>query len=512
MHNDEPTLLDTLDRGPLIREVGEAVATCAPPQVFGVHGDWGLGKTSFLHQVQWYLTGDCPQQPDAAAEEASERKIDGGRHGETIQAVWFDAWRYQNEDAPIVALLHEMRAQLSWRSRAVDSASRSVEVAVRGALLSMSELTKKIGIQYSSFRQANREWESENLASVLPSHTLREHLQKAIEQLLPEKQKNGASPRLAVFIDDVDRCEPEAAYRLLEGLKIYLTLDNCVFVLGMNQKAIEEAIATRMGTDARRMEKVIEEAIEQRMKADARRDTRRMEIDDSRTVRAAAYMEKLCQNVWRLPAVREPDQVLYGLLAETIGSETVRERIKRAVQGHRCLPPNPRRLKGLANLLGRFSSRLPIREGAPDDEAVTRRRKKGHIERSRSAREGEQNDEDAILEAQLLVIVAYVYQFHHDLYVRWEAEPGLYDRIREWCEGSDTDLPFLAPLVLPNRKVDPDSMERTTPPQDEADVDTESTYPDPTEAGVFWIQPLILALGNEVESSRFGRYLHGTPA
>ena len=79
-----------------------------------------------------------------------------------------------------------------------------------------------------------------------------------------------------------------------------------------------------------------------------------MEIDDSRTVRAAAYMEKLCQNVWRLPAVREPDQVLYGLLAETIGSETVRERIKRAVQGHRCLPPNPRRLKGLANLLGGF--------------------------------------------------------------------------------------------------------------------------------------------------------------
>ena len=324
----------------------------------------------------------------------------------------------------------------------------------------MEELTKKIGFQYSRFQQANREWEAENLASVLPSHTLREHLQKSIEILLrnlPRKPKNGASRRLAVFIDDIDRCEPEAAYRLLEGLKIYLTLDNCVFVLGMNQKTIEEAIAQRM------------------------------KIDDSRTVRAAAYMEKLCQNVWWLPAVREPDQVLYGLLAKTIENKAVREWIKRAVQGHRCLPPNPRRLKGLANLLGRFSSRLLIREDTPDDEA-------------------------AILEARLLVIVAYVYQFHHDLYVRWEAEPGLYDRIREWCERSGTDLPFLAPLFLPNRKVDPGSTERTTPPQDEADVDTESTYPDPTEAGVFWIQPLILALGNEVDPSRFKRYLHGAPA
>ena len=463
MHNDEPTLLDALDRGPLIREVGEAVATCVPPQVFGVHGDWGLGKTSFLHQVQWYLTRDCPQQPGAAAKDA-KRKIDGGRHRKTIQAVWFDAWRYQNEDAPIVALLHEMRAQLSWRSRAVRRVTRSFQVEVQAALLSMDDLTKKIAIPHSRLRQAEREWKSENLASVLPSHTLREHLQKAIGQLLPRGRKNGASPRLAVFIDDLDRCEPEAAYRLLEGLKIYLTLDNCVFVLGMNQKAIEEAIAQRMGTDARRME-----------------------VDDNRTVRAAAYMEKLCQNVWRLPAVREPDQMLYGLLAKTIESEAVREWIKRAVQGHRCLPPNPRRLKGLANLLGRFSSRLPSREGAPDDEA-------------------------AILEAQLLVIVAYVYQFHHDLYVRWEAEPDLYDRIREWCEGSDPDFPFLARLVLPNRKVYPGSTERTTPPQDEVDIGTESTYPDPTEAGVFWIQPLILDLGNEVDPSRFKRYLHGTSA
>ena len=71
MHNDEPTLLDALDRETLIREVGEAVATCGPPQVFGVHGDWGLGKTSFLHQVQWYLTGDCPQQPGAAVKEVN---------------------------------------------------------------------------------------------------------------------------------------------------------------------------------------------------------------------------------------------------------------------------------------------------------------------------------------------------------------------------------------------------------------------------------------------------------
>ena len=98
----------------------------------------------------------------------------------------------------------------------------------------MEEVTKKIGFQYSKFRDANREWEVKNLATSLPSHTLREHLREAVGRLLPRPKKGGPQPRLAVFIDDVDRCEPEAAYHLLEGLKIYLTLDNCVFILGMN--------------------------------------------------------------------------------------------------------------------------------------------------------------------------------------------------------------------------------------------------------------------------------------
>ena len=481
LHNDEPALLDTLERVPLIEEVGEAVARSTPPQVFGVHGDWGLGKTSFLHQVQWYLTGECPQQPEAATRDLERRaRAEGaaatqrsGQHQAAVQVVWFDAWRYQNEEAPVVALLHEIRAQLSWRSRAAGATSRAAEVLTRGALLSLEELTKKIGFQYSKFRQVNREWESENLASVLPSHTLREHLCEAIRQLLAEGGDDGEARRLVVFIDDVDRCEPKAAYRLLEGLKIYLTLDNCVFVLGMNQKAIEEAIAQRMS---------------------ASNDGRPQEASDGygeSAMRAAAYMEKLCQNVWRLPAVRRPERVLSRLLEETVESEFVRELVGKGLEvprpgemagesRYQCLPPNPRRLKGLANLIGRLSPRLPSREAGLSDERM-------------------------VLETRLLLIVAYIYQFHHDLHVRWEADLGLYNRIHDWCEGAGETLPFESSLALPLMSSSPDAVEAGS------SREMGTTYPDPTQASVFWVQPLILHIGNEIAPQRFARYPHGEP-
>ena len=69
IHNDEPTLFDKLDRETLVQEVGDTIATCQPPHVFGVHGDWGLGKTSFLQQLQWYLSGECPQQGDMSRDD-----------------------------------------------------------------------------------------------------------------------------------------------------------------------------------------------------------------------------------------------------------------------------------------------------------------------------------------------------------------------------------------------------------------------------------------------------------
>ena len=468
MHNDEPTLLDVLDRKTLIEEVGEAVANCVPPQVFGVHGDWGLGKTSFLHQVQLYLTGNCPQQSEAEIKNAVTSQYERGKHKKAIRAVWFDAWRYQHDDAPVVALLQEMRAQLSWGHQVTKSVGRSTEVAVRGALLSMEELTKKIGFQYSKFSNANREWEAKNLAASLPSHTLREHLHKAIDQLLPTRKRGAPQPRLAVFIDDVDRCEAESAYLLLEGLKIYLTLDNCVFILGMNQKAVEDAIGSRMGMTPN--------------------DTKTAGPSDLEIKsRAAAYMEKLCQNVWRLPAVQDPGKVLHGLLVKTVKSDRIRDLIWDPVRDMRCLPPNPRRIKGLANLIGRLSSRLQTELNDLPTEV-------------NGLPEGP--DKEAAIKARILVIVAYIYQFHADIYVRWEAELDLYDKILDRCGGAESHISILNSLVLPTSK----GGKGTT---GEQPTGNESTYPDPTDTNVFWIQPLILQLGTEVPAEQFKPYLHG---
>ncbi len=418
-----------------------------------MHGDWGLGKTSFLHQVRWYLTGDNPQ---ALEEKNAPKKA---IHRERVQSIWFDAWRYHAEAVPVVALLQEMRAQLAQQGSKKLAVKRLSEVAFRGTLLSLDELTKKIGFQYAKFEQASRQWDAENLAATLPSESLRKNLQETIRLLLPEADKqegNEGTSRLVVFVDDLDRCEPEAAYRLLEGLKVYLTLDNCVFVLGLNQKAVEGAIANRLAgglTDE-----------------DARQDAQ---------ARAASYLEKICQNVWHLPIPDAPGQLLCELVAD--GGNVPSHQIgwlREVVGQRRCLPPNPRKLKGLANLVVRLFARLP-----------------SHIDEGRDnlGREAVQN----------LLMVAYIHQFHHDLYVRWQANPDdLYDAIGKWCRGGEPALDVLEALQLPVAPASggPEDAE------DEAGID-QNTFPDPTAANVFWIQDIVRDMSESAATALYATYL-----
>jgi hypothetical protein len=50
---------------------------------------------------------------------------------------------------------------------------------------------------------------------------------------------------LVVIIDDLDRCLPEVAVEILEAIKLFLDVDRCVFVLGINKELIADAIHVR---------------------------------------------------------------------------------------------------------------------------------------------------------------------------------------------------------------------------------------------------------------------------
>ena len=298
-YNDEPTLNDLLEREPLVVQLAEKIKECKPPYVFGLHGAWGSGKTSFLHQLQKNITGECPQSQDNSNNPGKTSK-----NCEFV-AIWFESWRYQHDKDPIVALLHEIRNQLEWKHKTWNAIKKTAEVTIRGGLMGLESLTKKIGISPSSVQKTGEQWEAQHHATPLPTHVIRSLLDESIQQVLSPARTDaakGKTRKLLILIDDLDRCEPEAAYRLLEGIKIYLNIPSCVFVIGMDRDVIELAVAKHVPIDEK----------------------------DAEALKCALvkeYIEKICQSFWRLPLITDPENKLSRWLTDLTKGKRKTKRI-----------------------------------------------------------------------------------------------------------------------------------------------------------------------------------------
>src|SRR6185369_10850509 len=212
--------------------------------------------------------------------------------------------------------------------------------------------------------------------------------------------------------------------------KNYLILPNCVFLLGMNQQVVTEAIGKIIGKNGN--------------EGDVR-------------LRAEAYLEKMCSNIWRLPFIKNPTNILKEWLSvstKDVGDSIIAEEAKLSIS---FLPPNPRRLKSLANLINRICEKLG---------AVTVADSETHLK---------------------ILVVAYIYQFNSELFQRWHYDPNFLSIISGWVntDSFDKDKEFyFQGLLLPTKL-------KFTVQEAAPIMECEGAYPDPTAPGIFWIAPLL---------------------
>lgn len=449
--DDLPTLDDKLDWDSELKRLSERIQRCPAPHVLGIHGDWGSGKTSFMRQLQWRLGGEPPRKdgsvtwPVGFGPSPEQKKL-----RKTIATIWFDAWRYQNEPVPVVALLQEMRRQMAGLPAVVEKFKKFGTIALRYTLDSLVDVGKAIGVEglpsAEKIEKLGERWEKEHHAESLPTDSIRGHLHETIKCLLPDAE----TARVVVFIDDLDRCNPKTAFRLLEGLKIYLSIPNCVFVLGMNERILIDAI---------------------REEVSAPKDT---SIDELK-LRASHYLEKICTDIHRLPLPSKPDELLTGWL----GDAEQRQALLVAMAGIRCLPPNPRRLKALVNQWARFAACVPF----PTE-----------------------NQQQNIWTVRVLV-VAYIHQFHRDLWERWHFNTDFWEEIKTWCTAGNPSasakLDWAGALKLIDKADSWDSQNQPI---------WTLGFVNPGDIDIFWISSLIRAHADALVASDFIPLLKGSGA
>jgi formylglycine-generating enzyme required for sulfatase activity len=310
---DLPTSEDALDFTPYVRTLAKVIRSpnTATPLTIGVFGTWGSGKTSLMHMVEEQL----PQES---------------------QKVWFDAWKYDKEEtlwrALLLQVLSEVRELVEAQEGDADNGAekalaslddleaslyRAVEREELGNLqVNWEQLLKGsletalhvgialvpgLRIAQAVVEGAGKKAATEDVGGLLKAierektKIYSEHVQ-SLEQFQDKFQwliKEYVQPpqgKLVVFIDDLDRCMPEKAIEVLEAIKLFLDVEGCVFLLGLDQDVVARGVELKY-----RELGLVEESAEQK----------RFVIDGTR------YLEKIIQLPFQIPPIERQDMATF---------------------------------------------------------------------------------------------------------------------------------------------------------------------------------------------------------
>ncbi len=447
--NDEWVVRDSLGHHTLAMHLGARIFECDPPYVIGIQGSWGSGKTSFLRKLWAYLGGET----DATGDDLQRWYPGWPPKIEDIHPIWFNPWHHQFESNPAVALLQEIRRSFSAGRKVGEEARKTLDMAIYSAMTVLHDLSSFLPkIDPKKIMDRGREYEAEHFSTPLSSQSFREFFEAAITQAM------GGRKRMVVFIDDLDRCEGDVTYRLLESLKLYLNAKNCIYVLALDQKHLEETVSRVLSTK-----------------------------EDHARYRPLAreYLGKMFQCQFLLPITRDMKPFIAETLNIDAGPFTVCLETKFALkkEGHselvnlldRNLPHNPRKVKGFIAgwklylyLLSQTAART--------------------------------------LNWRLATILTYLAQFEEPLYRKVEEAPAFFsDVIVPFCLTGAAPAPYsqlfdglqLAYGTLSSRPTfSPELTESFSPPfsqVDEPKIPGEPAAPSPA-ARVFWIADAVRTL------------------
>ncbi len=198
---------------------GAAVET-EDPLTIGVFGRWGTGKTSLMKLIK-----------QVVAEDYQEKGV----------GVWFNAWQYEKEEHLLIPLLAKINRELrrhTWEGELEIGSDKMIKVLV--SIISGLSVKGDVGVPFLSKIGINvslkeiitgiKEYDTDKIFTRSQYTDIYEELEN-----ITKKTK---IPRIVVFVDDLDRCQPDKAIELIEHIKLVLNQQGFTFILGVYEDII----------------------------------------------------------------------------------------------------------------------------------------------------------------------------------------------------------------------------------------------------------------------------------
>jgi|GEM_PF-2807843 len=186
-------------------------------QMIALYGEWGSGKTSLMKYIQ--------SQLDA---------------GNSFKTVFFPAWEMEKDNNLALSLLESIIGS----ENTINTTNIKTALLAIGRGLSVNIGPVKINCKDIIQSVENYKTRITDESSFIKINNFKNQYCDLEKNILEKVNRR----KLLVFIDDLDRCEPENVLDLLSAIKLFFTFSNrTIFICGLDEKAVDEAVKVKYG-------------------------------------------------------------------------------------------------------------------------------------------------------------------------------------------------------------------------------------------------------------------------
>jgi hypothetical protein len=232
-----PFLKDSFERKAVVESMVRLIEHLNGPFVIAIDSPWGTGKTTFLKMLRAQL----------------ER--------EKFACLHFNAWETDFAEDPLIAFMGEMDQLIksispneATRQESLDAAKRiagtvakrAIPAAIKVVTMGALDLTQEFE---RAIAEATGSLSIDAVEHYLKEKELIEEFHNQINLVLAIAKDHGKNLPVVIFVDELDRCRPTYAIKLLERIKHLFNVENAIFILALDKIQLSISIGAVYGNE-----------------------------------------------------------------------------------------------------------------------------------------------------------------------------------------------------------------------------------------------------------------------
>lgn len=236
---------DILGRNITLKKFIKTLYLMKDINIISLNGEWGVGKTFFVQQAIEVIKNlnvsntEVNEEIKDFVNKFKNEELKDINVEKQLYPLYFNAWEYDSNEDPLLTLIYSIIDQ-NPNLKDIDEKSESIKEKIIRIISSFKigfSYQDNVGRNFGVDLQYNGKTQEKLTKDIYSVEQVKQTFNELLEEIMIENTN-----KIVIFIDELDRCNPIFAVKLLERIKHFFDDERFIFVFSINLNELQYTI------------------------------------------------------------------------------------------------------------------------------------------------------------------------------------------------------------------------------------------------------------------------------